>query len=83
MSCETAADAIQMLDRYGEGSIGILLAMLLDYNLPSGEAQNVLSVAIEHPALKDMRKAVIISSIASRDREPADLQNFLNMLGVQ
>ena len=68
--------------------------ILLDYNLPRGEARTVLQAISNNPALAQMRKAVVTSSLAPKDRQealefgsdafiykPADLDGFLTDVG--
>lgn len=68
--------------------------MLLDYNLPRGDARTVLQATANNPALARMRKAVVTSSLAPKDREealrfgadafvckPADLDAFIRDIG--
>lgn len=92
--CETVNAAVKTVSGYcaGDGNLPDLL--LLDYNLPGGEAHEVLAAAIANPVLARTRKAVITSSMSPRDREsalrngaecvinkPADLDLFLGEIG--
>jgi CheY-like chemotaxis protein len=92
--CDTIRSALKAISGYraGEGKIPDLL--LLDYNLPAGEAREVLQAAVTNPALHRMKKAVITSSMSPRDREdalrngaecvirkPSELDSFLTEVG--
>ncbi|MDQ2777216.1 MAG: response regulator [Acidobacteriota bacterium] len=92
--CETAEDGVRTVNGYGEHSKDIPALLLLDFNLPAGEARDVLVAAGNNQVLKDMRKAVVTSSVAPRDRDaafqfgadsfifkPADLDTFLKEVG--
>ncbi|MGH9639302.1 MAG: response regulator [Bryobacteraceae bacterium] len=93
--CETVDCAIRTVESFGaNGEIPDL--MLLDYNLPRGDALSVLAAAIGNPALAHTPKAVITSSVAPKDRQdslaagadafiykPGDLDGFLNQVGDQ
>ena len=92
--CENVTTALRTISGYlaDDGNVPDLL--LLDYNLPGGEARTVLRAAIANPKLTRTRKAVITSSMSPRDREdalqngaewvirkPADLDLFLTEVG--
>ncbi|HEX7361027.1 MAG TPA: response regulator [Bryobacteraceae bacterium] len=93
--CETVDCAIRIVESFGaNGDVPDL--MLLDYNLPRGDALSVLAAAIGNPALARTPKAVITSSVAPKDRQdsleagadafiykPGDLDGFLNEVGDQ
>jgi two-component system, chemotaxis family, response regulator Rcp1 len=91
---ETVDAALQTISAYGVDDPNVPDVLLLDYNLPGGDARNVLQAAIANPALASTRKAVITSSLSPRDREdalrtgaecfvykPADLDLFLDEIG--
>ncbi|HEX4747956.1 MAG TPA: hypothetical protein VH302_00305 [Bryobacteraceae bacterium] len=88
------ASALDTIKQYGPGDPDRPDLLLLDYNLPASESRQVLDVPITNPALGEMRKAVITSSMSPRDREnalgsgaecvigkPAELDLFLTQVG--
>ena len=92
--CETVDDAIRLVTKYRTGDGEIPDLILLDYNLPGGEAVSVIQAAAANPALAGTRKAVITSSVSPRDRQdalragadcfiykPTDLDSFLSEVG--
>ncbi|HSU59143.1 MAG TPA: response regulator [Bryobacteraceae bacterium] len=92
--CETIDTAIRIVNSYGTNGAEIPDLMLLDYNVPRGDACAVLEAAAGNPALAHTRKAVITSSIAPKDQQdalrsgadafiykPADLDSFLGEVG--
>jgi len=92
--CETVQAALQKLSGYAVEDPNVPDLLLLDYNLPGGDARQIIRAAVENPALSGTRKAVITSSLSPRDREdalrsgaecfiykPADLDLFLNEVG--
>lgn len=92
--CETVDAALHLVKSYGLDGKKAPDLMLLDYNLPRGEARTVLQAIAGNPALAGMRKAVVTSSLAPKDREealrfgadafvckPADLDAFLTDVG--
>lgn len=91
---ETAQAGICAVKRYGLAHVLLPQIILLDYNLPAGDARDVLCAANDNPALANIPKAVITCSIAPKDREqalecgadafifkPADLDSFLTEVG--
>ena len=92
--CDTVESALRIVKAYGSDGKKIPDLMLLDYNLPRGEARSVLQASSTNPALARMRKAVVTSSLAPKDKQealefgadafiykPADLDCFLNDVG--
>lgn len=92
--CETVDAALHLVKSYGTNGQKVPDLMLLDYNLPRGEARTVLQASGNNPVLTRMRKAVVTSSLAPKDREealrfgadafiykPADLDGFLTDVG--
>jgi two-component system, chemotaxis family, response regulator Rcp1 len=92
--CETVNVALQTVSGYRVDDPNIPDLLLLDYNLPGGDARTVIQAAIANSALAGTRKAVISSSLSPRDREdalrtgaecfiykPADLDLFLSEIG--
>lgn len=55
--CETVDAALQLVKSYGADGEKVPDLMLLDYNLPRGEARTVLQATGSNPALAQMRKA--------------------------
>lgn len=92
--CETVDAALDLVKSYAITGQEPPDLMLLDYNLPRGDARSVLQAARNNPALTQMRKAVVTSSLAPQDREealqfgadafvckPADLDDFMHDVG--
>lgn len=92
--CETVDTAVQKVAGYELDDPSVPDLLLMDYNLPGGDARRVIEAAIANPALAGTRKAVITSSLSPRDREdvlrsgaecyickPADLDLFLDEVG--
>lgn len=92
--CDTVESALRLVKSYDAQAERLPDLMLLDYNLPRGEARSVLQATANNPALARMRKAVVTSSLAPKDREealqygaevfiykPADLDCFLADVG--
>jgi CheY-like chemotaxis protein len=92
--CETIKSALQTVSGYRLNDPGVPDLLLFDYNLPGGDARDVIRAAVANPALAAARKAVITSSLSPRDREdalqtgaecfiykPADLDLFLSEVG--
>jgi CheY-like chemotaxis protein len=67
---ETVDQAVQAVREYGQGR-EVPDLILLDFNLPRGDARDVLAAASENPALAGVPKAVVTSSLAPRDRDQA------------
>jgi two-component system response regulator len=91
---EKADDAIRTVNEYGSGGVEVPDLILLDYNLPRGDAVDVLSAVSRNPALAKVPKVVVTSSLAPKDREqalrlgahcfinkPPDLEGFLREVG--
>lgn len=91
---ETADEAVRKVHLYGSDGLGVPDLILLDYNLPRGDAGDILAAAARNPALLRVPKAVVTSSVAPRDREqamqlgahcfinkPPDLDEFLTEVG--
>jgi CheY-like chemotaxis protein len=92
--CETVRSALETVSGYAAGDPKVPDLILFDYNLPGGDAREIIQAAIGNPALSATRKAVITSSLSPRDREdalengaeyfiykPADLDSFVNEVG--
>lgn len=92
--CETVDSAVRAVTRYNPEDADLPDLILLDYNLPGGEARTVIKAAVGNPALSNTRKAVITSSVSPRDRQDAlrtgadcfiykapDLESFLTEVG--
>lgn len=91
---EAVDSALQIVTGYGASEAELPDLILLDYNLPRGDALSVLAAAVRNPALANTPKAVITSSVAPRDRQdslqagadafiykPGDLDGFLTQVG--
>lgn len=92
--CETINSAVKTVLHYSADDANVPDLLMLDYNLPGGEAREVLQAAIANRALVSTKKAVITSSMSVRDRQdalrcgaecviskPADLDSFLKEVG--
>lgn len=92
--CDNIEAALSLANNFGTGGQEHPDLMLLDYNLPRGEARAVLQACSENPALAHMRRAVVTSSLAPKDHQealhfgadafiskPADLDGFLVTVG--
>jgi two-component system, chemotaxis family, response regulator Rcp1 len=92
--CETIKAALETISAYAAGDPKLPDLILFDYNLPGGDAREVIRAAIANPALSGARKAVITSSLSPRDREsalnagaecfiykPPDLDSFVDEIG--
>jgi CheY-like chemotaxis protein len=92
--CDTIDAAIRIVTSCGADGVPVPDLILLDYNLPRGDARSVLEAAGNNPALIHSRKAVITSSVAPKDQQdslnagadafiykPADLDSFLGNVG--
>lgn len=91
---EKADDAIRAVSGCGLNGAEVPDLILLDYNLPRGDAGDILAAVSKNPALARIPKAVVTSSLAPKDREqalrlgadcfinkPADLDGFLTEVG--
>lgn len=91
---ENADDAVRTLVECGSDGSGVPDLILLDFNLPRGDAGDILEAASKNPALAHVPKAVVTSSLAPRDRErayelgadcfinkPPELEAFLTEVG--
>jgi len=92
--CDTVESALYTVNAYRPGDAHVPDLILLDYNLPRGEARTVIAAAMENPALVHTLKAVVTSSVSQKDRQealasgadrfiykPADLDAFLSEVG--
>lgn len=92
--CETIDAALRIVNSYSANGAEVPDLLLLDYNVPRGDACAVLEAAAGNPALARMRKAVVTSSVAPKDQQdalqsgadafiykPADLDAFLREVG--
>jgi len=68
---EKASEAVNAISRYACNSPEVPDLILLDYNVPCGDARDILAAAARNPALADVPKAVVTSSVAPQDRESA------------
>jgi two-component system response regulator len=92
--CETIDAAVRTVNGYCASGPAAPHLLLLDYNVPRGDARSVLEAAARNPALGNTRKAVVTSSVSPRDQQdalqsgadtfiykPADLDSFLREVG--
>jgi two-component system, chemotaxis family, response regulator Rcp1 len=90
----TASEAICALENCGDDGASVPDLILLDYNVPGGDARDILAAASRNPSLSSIPKAVVTSSVAPGDREqalqlgaqcfihkPCDLDRFLAEVG--
>jgi len=91
---ETADAAVTAILRCGVNGAEVPDLILLDYNVPRGDARDILSAAAKNPALASIPKLVVSSSVAPRDRDqslamgadcflnkPLSLDSFLSEVG--
>lgn len=91
----TVAEAIRAIRAYGTDGAELPALILLDYNIPGGDARDILAAASQNPMLDRVPKAVVTSSVAPADREqalrlgaqcfihkPCELDQFLNEVGA-
>lgn len=93
---ETADAAINALSRCGTNGNGVPELILLDFNVPRGDARDILAAAARNPALAAIPKAVVTSFLAPKDRaqalalgatcfidKPPNLDSFLAEVGAK
>src|ERR1051325_2782210 len=68
---DKADDAIRAVSGYRSNDGDLPDLILLDYNLPRGDAVDVLSAVSKNPALAGIPTAVVTSSLAPKDKELA------------
>jgi CheY-like chemotaxis protein len=91
---ETADAAIRALTICGTNGALVPELILLDFNVPRGDARDILAAAAMNPALAAVPKAVVTSYLAPKDREqalqlgatcfvnkPPNLESFLSEVG--
>jgi chemotaxis family two-component system response regulator Rcp1 len=91
---ETADAAIDALTRCGTNGNGVPELILLDFNVPRGDARDILAAASRNPALAAIPKAIVTSYLAPADRaqalelgatcfidKPPNLESFLSEVG--
>ena len=91
---DTADAAVQAVHDYQPAQPDVPDLILIDYNIPRGDARDVLSAISANPALSGIPAAVITSSVSPQDREqamalgarcfivkPARLDPFLQQVG--
>ena len=90
----TADVAVSAIARCGVNGVEVPDLILLDYNVPRGDARDILNAASKNPALASIPKLVVSSSVAPKDREqslamgadcfinkPLSLDSFLAEVG--
>ena len=89
----TAAEALQAIGGLGWNGVQAPDLIMVDYNLPGGDARDILLAASKNPHLTDVPKAVVTSSVAPADRvkavqlgahfihKPCDFDEFMNAVG--
>jgi CheY-like chemotaxis protein len=91
---ETADAAINALARCGTNGSGVPDLILLDFNVPRGDARDILAAASGNLALAAIPKVVVTSYLAPGDRaqavdlgatcfidKPPNLDSFLSEVG--
>jgi CheY-like chemotaxis protein len=91
---ETADEAIKAIDSFRADQPDLPHLILLDFNLPRGDARDLLAATSRNPALRGIPTAVVSSSVAPQDRaqamqlgattfiiKPSRLDEFLNEVG--
>jgi len=91
---EKADDAVRAIENCGRDGAELPDVILVDYNVPRGDARDVLIAAAENAALANVPRAVVTSSLAPEDREhamklgarsfiykPGNLDDFLEHVG--
>jgi CheY-like chemotaxis protein len=91
---EKADDAVRAIESCGRDGKALPELILVDYNLPCGDARDVLVAAAGNPMLAGVPRAVVTSSLAPQDREhalrlgarsfiykPVTLDDFLEEVG--
>ena len=91
---DAADDAVQAIQDYRSAQPNVPDLILIDYNIPRGDAREILAAISENPALSGVPAAVITSSVSPQDREraialgakcfivkPARLDAFLQRVG--
>ena len=91
---ETADAAIRALTRCGTNGDEVPELILLDFNVPRGDARDILAAASRNSALASVPKVVITSFLAPRDwaqalelgatcfiNKPPNLDSFLSEVG--
>jgi CheY-like chemotaxis protein len=92
--CETVEAALWKIAEYAVDDPCVPDLLLVDYNLPGGDAREVIRASLRNLALRKTRRAVISSSLSLRDKndamrcgaecflsKPADLDLFFNQVG--
>ena len=93
---ETADTAIEALVRCGANGKGVPDLILLDFNVPRGDAQDILAAASTNTALVSVPKVIVTSFLAPKDRaralelgatcfinKPPNLDDFLAEVGTK
>jgi two-component system response regulator len=93
MHYATAADAVRAIADCGNGEIDVPDLIMVDYNLPGGDARDILVAAARNPKLAAIPRAVVTSSVAPSDRtkvmqlgahfihKPCDFDEFMSAVG--
>jgi CheY-like chemotaxis protein len=92
---ETADQAIQAIEGFKANAQDLPHLIMLDFNVPKGDAREILAATSRNPALLGIPTAVITSSVAPQDREqvlllgatcfiikPSRLDEFLKEVGT-
>ncbi len=92
---DRADEAIHAINRFSSGGSDVPHLILVDFNVPRGDARDILAATSRNPALQGVPTAVVTSSVAPQDREqalklgakgfiikPSHLDDFLNEIGA-
>jgi CheY-like chemotaxis protein len=92
---ETADAAIHAIACCGSNGTAVPDLILIDYNIPRGDARDILAAASKNPALNTIPKAIVTSFVAPRERQqavelgatcfinkPQNLDSFLTEVGA-
>ena len=63
--------AVQAIQDYRSAQSDVPDLILIDYNIPRGDARDILTAISANPALSGVPAAVITSSVSPHDREQA------------
>jgi two-component system response regulator len=88
-----ASDALRAIANCGDGDTAVPDLIMIDYNLPGGDARDILTAAAKNPNLASVPRAVVTSSVAPSDRikvmqlgahfihKPCDFDEFMAAVG--
>lgn len=89
----TTVEALRAIADCGNGDAELPDLIMVDYNLPGGDARDILAAVAKNPNLDGIPKAVVTSSVAPSDRmkamqlgahfihKPCDFDEFMAAVG--